>query len=729
VRRPHPLSPIPVVVAVAFSLAAGAQHPTPAGAGGLRLPTEVRCLTPFKVSLPIRGRPANPYDPRRLAVTAHVKTPSGRRMEVPCFYEEGFDPLFGVKTNDAGWRFLFCAEKPGRYEVTVRLQHGGGTARLVGRGAFVARANGGLRFLAPSRPPTGYFVERGGKAFLPVGLNYAWGDLENPARYLDRLDFLARAGVNCIRVWIAPWWLPIQKEAGRYDPAAAALLDLILERCRKNGIYVILCIEQHSHFEAGRGEHRFWDRNPYNRERGGPCVKPDEFFTSAEARRLFRQKLRYLVARYGAYPNLFAWELFNEVEHFPFSRGTVAENFIPVVGWHRDMARFLRREDPYAHMIATSSYEPLQRVLLRNGAIDFVQLHVYGEGDGVRTLADRVAAAAREYGAPVVAGEFGPTEAAHAGASLRRGTWAALAAGGAGAGFYWWHRGEPEKEGWLVFRAVRDMTKGMDWTGERFEPVAVEAGGLEAGKKRSDLHDVVVQPAAAFGAETTSSCRVTAEGTVTGAAAQPRYLLGQDQKGHRTPLTLEAEGVADGRLRVRVNAVCGRTVLRVACDGKPLGEQVLISGPNNKEARRSIWDAKWKVFVDIYDRDYTFPLPRGRHRIRIENGGRGWVRLSRVTLEGYCRAPQREIAAWAVVGRNSGIIYVTAEPADGAVPFRRATLRLRGLPDGLFRIVWSHAEAGTPIQVDSARCRDGEIVLRTPGIRGHLVGRLRRQYP
>ncbi len=32
------------------------------------------------------------------------------------------------------------------------------------------------------------------------------------------------------------------------------------------------------------------------------------------AKELFKQRLRYLVARYSAYRNLLAWELFNEIQ-------------------------------------------------------------------------------------------------------------------------------------------------------------------------------------------------------------------------------------------------------------------------------------------------------------------------------------------------------------------------------------------------------------------------------
>ena len=64
-----------------------------------------------------------------------------------------------------------------------------------------------------------------------------------------------------------------------------------------------------------QSRHARWEDNPYNAANGGPVAADDPaaFFTDPTARDLFKKRLRYLVARYGAYRDILAWELFNEI--------------------------------------------------------------------------------------------------------------------------------------------------------------------------------------------------------------------------------------------------------------------------------------------------------------------------------------------------------------------------------------------------------------------------------
>ena len=67
------------------------------------------------------------------------------------------------------------------------------------------------------------------------------------------MERIARTGSRVLRVWLAPWWLPVERRMGRYDQAACARLDVIFEKAESLGLDVILCVEQHGNFEpAGR---------------------------------------------------------------------------------------------------------------------------------------------------------------------------------------------------------------------------------------------------------------------------------------------------------------------------------------------------------------------------------------------------------------------------------------------------------------------------------------------
>ena len=701
--------------AVLLAVAVRAQVPA-SPAGRLNVPPRLQVHRPFTLDVPLQGKPVNPYDPGEVAVDAEFEAPSGRTLYVPCYWSEEFDPLFGVRLNRDGWRLRFTAEEPGEHRVRILVRRGNGPTRVLLEDHFTVSPSDAPAFLTTPSPPSGFFAYRDGKPFIPIGLNLAWGDPENPARYLEQLDALARRGVNCVRLWIAPWWLPVERESGRYDPRASALLEAILERCERNGIRVILCIEQHSSFGPTDGGEDYWPTNPYNRARGGPCGRPLDFFTDAGARGLFLRKLRYLVARYGAYPSLLAWEIFNEVEHVPLPGGGLAANLPSILDWHREVAGYLRRKDPWRHLIATSSDLPLQERLLKEGLIDVVSLHVYAERDVPRAVADAVREAAQAFGAPVLAAEFGPRAEARAAESFPGGTWAALAAGGAGTGFYWWHRGQPQEDGWVVFSTARALVEALDWAADPPVPVRVEARLRgEAGAPPS-ARNVFLAPKVAFGGPT-GEVQVAADGATTGAEGLPEFLLGSDQEGERTPCRIRVEAALDGVLRVRVRQVCGRTVLRVRVDGDVVAEEVLTSGPNNPTARESAWDEKWKVYVDTLDRDFAYDLPAGPRRVEIENAGRGWIRLGTVALLGCCRAERAPLAAWAVSGRRAGLAYLYAAPGAGD-EWKRASIRMSSLADGRYRVEWRHEVSGTLLGEETATAREGALDLAPPPIRG-----------
>ena len=84
------------------------------------------------------------------------------------------------------------------------------------------------------------------------------------------------------------------------------------------------------------------------RDKGGPVQSPKEFFTNPDAKALFKQRLRYLVSRFGHSTSVFAWEFFNEVD--------ITDGFNPPeqAAWNKEMATYLRSIDVYKHPISTS---------------------------------------------------------------------------------------------------------------------------------------------------------------------------------------------------------------------------------------------------------------------------------------------------------------------------------------------------------------------------------------
>ena len=179
------------------------------------------------------------------------------------------------------------------------------------------------------------------------------------------------------------------------------------------GCEVQLVLNDHGQFSS-HVDPRWYD-NPYNAANGGPVPEDDPaaFFSDPTAKDLFKQRLRYLVARYGAYRDILAWELFNETQFIgradknPFGSQQVRDD---LVAWHAEMAAYLRSLDPYDHLITTSSDidTSAARTIWADPNIDLVQVHDYGALSG---RDQRFSGYAEDlnatYDKPVIIGEFG----------------------------------------------------------------------------------------------------------------------------------------------------------------------------------------------------------------------------------------------------------------------------------------------------------------------------------
>ena len=340
---------------------------------------------------------ANPYDPDEVMVDAVITTPSGKVESAPAFWyvpctsrfvdrvEEVNDPdedtleieAIDKDTANATWMLRYTPREQGEY--TYRL-----VARTPAASAYSYRETfhvSGVEGRGFGRVSRGgrYFEFDDGSFFFPIGQNVAW---PNDRGWVDFAAYMATMneyGANWARVWLSSYfrgltieWSPKNEYyhgLGFYSAEIAWKLDRILESAEKHNIYLMWCIQQHGQFST-----RFnpcWDENPYNNRNGGPLERPADFFTHPEARKLFRHRMRYYVARYGYSPTLFAWEFWNEVDLTDrFSSAACA-------AWHKEMADYVRGLDPTRRLLSTSYIYGWDTEAYALPAIDFTQVHIY----------------------------------------------------------------------------------------------------------------------------------------------------------------------------------------------------------------------------------------------------------------------------------------------------------------------------------------------------------------
>jgi hypothetical protein len=178
-------------------------------------------------------------------------------------------------------------------------------------------------------------------------------------------------------------------------------MDELVRLCDSLNLYFMVSIDAHGALiETGE-----WKHNNHNKANGGPAKTPTEFFTNAESRAMYKNRLRYIVARWGYSPSIGAWEFFNEIDNATRSQQDAV--LIPdtiVTAWHREMSAYLKSIDPYDHIITTSISHREIKGMNALADIDLNQKHIYNR---TNDLPGEIRENALRFKKPYVIGEFG----------------------------------------------------------------------------------------------------------------------------------------------------------------------------------------------------------------------------------------------------------------------------------------------------------------------------------
>jgi hypothetical protein len=377
------------------------------------------------------------------------------------------------------WTVRFTPQETGRYTLQLYIRNGVGETRVPEHSLVVSpempdaglpgRTGGNVRV---SRRDPRQLELQDGSPFFIVGQNVCW--TTDWAPYLDKMKTY---GANTCRIWLCPWGLNLERKTapGTYDLQEAERIDALMAKAEATGVRIIFCFTFHG-MNADE-----WHQSPYNQANGGPCARPQEFFTDGQAKRQFRRLLTYAAARWGASPALLSWELMNELDLARYDHPDDAGR------WAGEMAGYLKRVDAHGHLVTVSvSNTNFQPELWEDGRIDFVSVHAYGTDVG--PLVARTLSPYLPVNKPVLLGEFGGGwEAADDipdkdGARLQAALWLTACSPSCGMALPWWWDTYIEARGlYPVMEAAGRFTAGEDRRGRYREQVRKNfANGVEA---------------------------------------------------------------------------------------------------------------------------------------------------------------------------------------------------------------------------------------------------------
>ena len=705
--------------------------------------TQAQCYGKFEIAVDLKATYDNPFDPEDIDVFANFTSPGGKTFRVNGFLTQAFsrrlekDNELVEQQGDPLWQVRFAPNETGtwRYRVVAKDRTGRVETPEAEFAVVPSACPGYVR--RNTRTPH-IFAFDNGQPFFPIGEDMCWG---RGPDYEKWLRALSQAGGNWIRFFMCQWNCGIEWRApdprprdygafgglGVYNLCNAWKLDAILDTAEQCQVQVMLCLGTYGEFTTGGFFNEgMWDSNPYNAANGGPCAKPDDFWTNEQARKLYKRRLRYIAARYGWRPNVFAWELWNEA-------------YAPA-GWVAEMAEFLKGKndvlpvDPFRHLVSTTYGT---REIWDIPEIDFTQSHQYGEAN-LADVTPVVLDDARQhvkFGKPHLLAEFGidwrssddKHDPGFRGVNLHNALWSSVLSGDAGSAMIWyWDTYIDHGNLYKQYAVIRRFTDRIPWTEGAWKPLAIDPPQVHVDTEA--WRDLAVAPTSTWGRNSVAEFTITPLGGA-GNDPMPTFLYGPCKPELRTPLVLHATFDHPGRFDIRVNAVSTKVHVRFLMDSTPVRELDLSANPPEKEGGAPEYEStefkkEYGIYQARFNKKYGIEVPAGAHMITVDVTDGDWLSVADYAFGGYVsnRFPRVNICGLANGSKaflwiqNAEHGWLNVKSNAHIEPIRGAETAVHGLADGQYACEWWDTWTGEVTLRETADCAGAAMRLRLPDL-------------
>lgn len=694
-------------------------------------PVEVEQYESHFYQLQIKAQYINPFDVNDIKIDMLINTPSGYEIVQPCFFND--------EQNDVSfWGLRFTPVEIGNYSYQIKIQTQRDTilTKTFSFKVITSERNGFLR-LNPESDFT--FKFDSGKLFRAFGENVCWTD--DYEYYFKKLNEI---GCNFTRIWMCPWNLYLEwKEPGlgKYHLQNAARLDSVLFLALKYNIFTMLCFDYHGTVQKEQGyfQEKKWDENPYNQKNGGPCQTEADFFSNQIAKRYYKNRLNYIVARYSYSPHILAWEFWNEVD---LTAGKPED----IIAWHKEMAAYLRHIDPYKHLITTSFSYMEYPEIWQNQNIDITQTHLYNKPNYAALIPVTLDKHQLEYNKPHIIGEFGSDyrgsketrENDPENGAIHNGLWAGLFSPTPILPLTWWWDELIEADNlYFHFQAITNFAKEISISSKPIEKLDIEDILIDYNSSKP-IDSYSIHPFKPWGKNTISSFHIDSDGQVNNKDQIPSYLYGKSKLDMKRPPEFKLNYQSDGGFSVHVGEVSDFGVIKIYLDGNLALEKPLPLGEGDGEWEKSTWKEELKMYQGVYNKQYSINVPPGNHTIRVENDGQDWIKITLYQFENCCVNKGDKIKILGV--RQSPYIFLWLRNEKSQwqllkhnkiqiLPEIKYTLTIPDLKVGTYHVEWWDTYQGNIFQSQNVSVtQDDEIKLNIPGFNKDIACKIYRKF-
>lgn len=453
----------------------------------------------------------NPFDPDEIQVDYELETLSadGKTTEThrwPAYFAQDFTRSLhfaqeSVRPSGSPyWAFRMTPHAEGKFRVRLVAVDRSDPAhpeeiatewRTVE--AMPSDRHGSVRVCASDQR---FFEHTDGTFYYPLGLNihantdfrsemdFAWHHVPDRKTY-DYDDYFKKCGklgIDLVEIWMASWTCAIEwtsatdyfQGVGRYNQANAWRLDHMFMSAAENGVAINLVLDSHGKLSTGVDPE--WDQNPFNDRRmfkvadGAFLDEPAKYWKEPEAIRFDRRRTRYIAARWGSMPNLFAYEFMSEINLVDYAETMLKDGTLKK--WTEDAVAYLKEVDQGGHLIATHVSGNADTNNEYRALFELPEYtHVVGDayrGTDITFLAqlcaqERVMAVFRQK--PVLITEFGEPSIVHA--DIHFGLWSAPFFNQAGTPMLWWHDKLFLGEEGVQYPPFAEFLRDLDFRGSK----------------------------------------------------------------------------------------------------------------------------------------------------------------------------------------------------------------------------------------------------------------------